>query len=304
MPATGIRFTMFIHDGLKGISESHVYAAETIEAARPFGINLFKLRMALCGPPCVPFRGRFSVLGARRRTRLLSSGELANIGPAPVQNLASAAGNLGPNTSDVPNTCVLVKIYGANDQGTQFFLAGIPDAIITLSPQGPIIEGVPLYLPAWQAYANELRTQAWGFVGRVTGGDGFTSKAVTGVTKRVGDGLLGFATAAAGAAFAVGQTVQARGFRAISQPYLIPQGQFKINDVSPDTPAVGSTTYYLRATANMDPAWISFFGSLETVDFVTRKITSVSAEQQTTRKRGNRFLSGPGRRTKREKVSL
>lgn len=304
MPATGIRFTMFIHDGVKGISETHVYNAETIDVAKPFAIELFKKRMRLCGPPCVPFRGRLSVLGAKRRVRLLSRDELLSIGNAPVENLVMGKTDLGANTSDVPNTCILARRYGSNDQGSTFYVAGVPDAVITLSPAGPIIQQIPQYLTYWNDYCNELKNQAWGFVSRVLDGGGFTSKAVTAVNKDVEDGFLGFSVASAGGAFSVGSTVQARGFKATNRAYKIPQGQYKVDRYVADSPAAGSTTYYLRGTADLTPASIAFLGSLENVDYTTRKITSVTAEGQTTRKRGNRFLSGLGRRTRRVKVSL
>jgi hypothetical protein len=288
---------MIWNEGVLGISETHVINVATFANALPQFLQLFKARTRMMGPPVVVFKGRMSKIGQRRAFQLLTSTQLKDIGVPTSIQLGSNTGTVGPSTADQPKSCALAQFDAGEDHHRNLYLAGIPDAVIREDP-----EGVPFnVLPAWQelfdTYKNILIQNPWGFVGRVTENSALPIKNVIGLALKQDTSELGVVVATADAIIDPFKYLFLTGFRSSNRAYRVPQGKWFIKERVADFPFNAQTTYWLRGALGYVPSQVTTLGQVQQYDVTNRKYTAGELKAQTTRKRGNRFLAGPGRRT-------
>lgn len=302
MAASGIRCTFVMEVGRKSPSETFVYNAETIASAIEPAIKLAKLRRATMGAGAAFFGVRLSKEGVRRDSRVLNLTQIAAINSIPLALTGSNAG-ISDNASDQAPACLNVRFEASDLSRSDLFMAGVPDAVLRQNPESP-----PVNIPApWQAafdlWAAELVNFPWGFIGRsLTGAEGIVPRQVVAVGAQIATGFVQLVITTPAPQFTQSQLVQLRNFRMVKRVYTPAQGQFRIDSVEPDTPIPGQTRLTLRNSAAINVETIKDFGTVEIVDFLFRKYTNVVLQRQTTHKRGNSSLSGPGRLTIRERV--
>lgn len=302
MAASGIRCTFVVNDAEYGFSETHVYNGTDFALAKVAALNLFKKRMAICGPPANAFKLRLSSVTTKRSTLLLGRDEIGPINP-PAVILTDASGNIGPNNSDQPKSCLQARVRNnTTGQGRNQYIAGIPDPVIRENPEGPSVSLIPSYKSLFDAWVTELTTgEKWGWIARMVAPGEITVYPVVSFGSDVGTGFFQFVLATKPYT-AVGTKVFLRGWKMTNKAFLSPEGMWTISQIQDDTPVSGQTQYTLYGTSGINPANVLIPGTVELVDFTFRAYSTVSNLQQNTRKRGNRFLLPPGRRTKRVKV--
>jgi hypothetical protein len=305
MAATGIRCLMTLQDAPYGFTEVHVNTSTDFAVVRPRLIALFKARMALCGPPAMPFRGRMSKLGVRRQVAKLTADEIGAINTVPpFAQMVGPDGALGPNASDQAKSSVLLRAVGANGTEKSIFLAGIPDPVIGEVPPGPRIAFIPAYLPLFQAYRTRLLQDGWGYVGRVTDPAVTLPVNVVGYDIDGGNNLTQVVVVGVAANYPVGLRVMIRNVTMTNRAYKSPEGQWVVDKAVDNAPLAGQCTINLRNSLGVQINQVADKGTIEFVSFTTITYSDVYPEAQTARKRGNRILVGPGRRTIRAKISL
>lgn len=303
MPASGIRCTFFIQDDLYGISETHIHSATEINDAINDATALMKARMNLCGVPAVAVGVRLSKEGVFRDSKIIPGGEFVDVNPKEF-NYTGPAGLEGPNNSDQPKSCILLRVDSGSIKRKSLYLAGIPDFAIRENPRGPVITLVPQYLSAFNKWKNLLVSKAWGFTARADAAGALAPRAVTGFGTDVASGNLKIVTHSASTPYIAGQKVQTRLFSRSHPGYLSANGIWQIESAATDTPASGDQTYVLRGTSGIAPSTIVNPGQVQLIDYSYFKVADITIVGQTTRKRGNRFLVGVGRKTSRKPISL
>jgi hypothetical protein len=302
MALTGIRCTMICQDDRYGFSETHIYNGNDFNAAKFALVALFKRRMAICGPPAKPFRGRMSLIGARRATLLLSSQDIQSIGAAPAMALQGETGSLGQNDSDQPKASLQIRLTGADGRWKNVYLAGIPDLVIAENPEGPRITFIPQFNKVLGLYLRQLEQDPWGFAGQTTAGLALPPTQILAASKLVGNGLVGVTINGAAPAGLATKTVKVYGVVMLNRALANYNGIRTIDSIAADFPAPGSTTIYLRGTEAVDVTKVRLYGTIQTLEFANVKYTGGTPIAQTTRKRGNRSLVTPGRRLIRAKI--
>lgn len=306
MPAVGIRCLMKIQDDVYSIQEAHVALTTDFASAKNQFIVLFKARMALCGPPALPFVGRMTLLGANRVVDYLSAIDLATVNTVPNKaQMQDNTGVVGPNTSDQPKSCILLKATGAGNRIKSIYLAGVPDPVISEDPRGPRVAFIPTYAPLFDTYARILSTGGnWGYIARVTDPTITLPKEIVGLTTNMQTLLTGVVIVGNAASYPANKAVMVRNVKMSNNAYLSYAGQHVVDSSVADTPVSGQATIYLRGTVGVNIGEVLKRGTIEFVDYTTVAYTNVFPFAQTTRKRGNRSLVGPGRRLTRRKISL
>lgn len=304
MPASGIRFVMTIKDDRYSISEVHVVPGVDLEAAVPKAIRLFKTRMALCGVPAVPFRGRLSVIGKRKVVRTLSQTELKMVGQPTLTTYTGPGGSAGTNESDQPKASIQV-VFRKND-GTENsgYLGGVPDPVIRENPEGPAIELVPAYQALFDAYRSELLTTGWGCIAKVKDDASTKLRSVMGMETNLNTSLSEVFSASFAPELGVGTKIFLRGMKPQQRAFRALTGQWEVYTVTVNSPVAGQSRYALRDSKGYNLLDAKALGTVELVDYTFASYVDVKLGQQTTRKRGNRSLASPGRRLKPVRVSL
>ncbi len=303
MPASGVRCTFIMNEGLLGFSETFIYNAEQIASAIEPAKALFKLRMKLCGPPVVAFRCRLSRETVRRDARLLDVEDLQGL-TTMTGTISGDTGPLGQADADQPKAAIQVRMQASDTAIRNMYIAGVPDVLVRMNPKGPAVAAVAAWTANFNLWKGALIAQPWGYIGRQTDVAVTLPRKVVAWQVRVLDGLLGLTVVGNAGSFVVGGKTHARGFQMKNKAYKNPNGIHEVESVKVDDPIAGQTTIFLRGTEGIAASTIRNPGTLELVDYTFQKITSVQVIDQTTRKRGARSLSTPGRRTIRTKVSL
>lgn len=303
MPASGCRVTFFFSDDVYGFSETHNYlAASQISAAINPAKALLKKRLKICGFGVTPVGVRLSMEGVFRDSQVLSADDLAGLAPA-TGTYQDSNGVAQPNDSDQPKACVRVRAESGTLHRKSIFLAGVPDVIIRENPRGPAVAQIPQWEKDFKLYVKEL-LNGWGFVARSAENGNLTRRQVTAVQTQVGTALIGLSTPSVGQAYTVGQKVQVRNFTRKNVAYASINGTWQVDSVVADSPVAGFTTYYLRNSSLVAASTILNMGTIQLVDYSTWAYDDVQLQGQTTRKRGNRFLAGPGRRSVRKLLTF
>lgn len=187
------------------------------------------------------------------------------------------------------------KYSGTRHQRGRFYLLGVPD--ITL---GGTNDALPVIQPAsWAMAFNTWRLKIIAdFRNRFrtdTTAGGLRIQA-TNADNAGTNGLFRIVLPTPDAAWAIGARIQLRRWTQQRGTQVRINGIYQIVARADATPAGGSTTLTLRAADVPDAETIIGLGTAELVAYTLAQITKVVPVEQTTRKRGNRSLAGPGRR--------
>lgn len=302
MAVSGIRVTFVFEVGRHGPTETHVLnVGEVADAIEP-AMTLAKARRKIMGAGTRFFAVRLSKEGVFRDSRVFSLEQIAMINSVSLALTGSNAG-ITDNSTDQAAACLNVRLEASDLSRKTLFLAGVPDAVLRQNPESPPDQIPAPWLGAFDAWANVLNTAAWGFTGRsITAGEGIVPRQVVGSATEVGTNNVQLIITTPAPQFTIAQQVQLRGFKMLNKAYTPAQGIFAVGNVEQDAPIAGQTRLTLRSSSAIDVATIKDFGTVEKVDYQFRKYVRVQMQRQTTRKRGNRTLSGPGRRTTRERI--
>jgi hypothetical protein len=304
MPVTGMRAVMVIQDDRFCITEAHVINSQSFETALPFFINLFKARMQIAGVPAKVFRGRLSLLNARRVVRTLTRVDLASVGDAVIRTYTGPSGTVGNNDSDQPKSAIQLVLQTDDGTSHSSYLGGVPDVFIKENPEGPAVDLVPGYAMLVNQYIAVLTQPAVGTIVRSKDPAVLKTRAILGADTDLGSGLIRIWSATFVPQLGLGQLVMVRGFKPQQKAFKALTGKFEVGFVEADTPNPGQTRLTLRGTKNLNVLDPRTLGTVELVDYTFASYVRGSIGLQTTRKRGNRQLAGPGRRTQPVRVSL
>lgn len=296
MAVTGIRVTMFFEDSPFGISESHIFVlANEITPAIPEALKLIKARMKIMGSGVKAVGCRLSKEGVFRDSQVLDTDDLAGLSND-FNVFKNSEGRDAPNEADVAKYAVLLRAESGTRRRKPIYLAGVPDVVIGTRPPGPELALQPWWTADFNKYKTLLQSGKWGFVAKgIAGEDMPQPTIVAGVLTQVGTGLVGIYTGGAIAGDVLKDGLQLRGFRMSHPAYPKLNGSWQVAQVEAG-PGAGQTTYWLRNSTSVIASTVVRTGTAERIDHFTVAYTKVQAIGQTSRKRGNRFLAGPGRR--------
>jgi hypothetical protein len=293
MAATGIKCLMTIQDDRYAIGEFHIQNSNDFDAVKPRFISLFKQRMLLSGPPAIAFRGRMSLIGARRVTRTLSKIDLALAGIASSQTFTNKDGKSADNTSDQPKSSVQLLLTTEDGTTHSTYLGAIPDVIVGELPEGPEVGLFPGYAVVVKAYTDLLVSDAWGTTVRAKDDATVQAKGISDVVVDDATGLVQVTAPTFDPQVVRNQKVMIRGFLPENKAFKRLTGIYRISLVS--DAGGGQSNYLLLGTAGLNVNHPLSKGTIEKVDYVFKKYIAGSIGLQTTRKRGNRQLAGPGK---------
>lgn len=303
MPASGVRCTFIYRLLDAAVTDTFTYnqpvsLSEVVDPASA----LMKKRLAMSGYGLVPKAIRLSKEGVFRDSKVVPATALAKDAPG-LRNFTSSGGITTDNAADQPNSALLSRIDSGDFHRRQYYIAGLPDCVISTYPVGGPVENQPQWAPFWRAFRLELINKPWAFVVQRGPNDGIVQVPVLAVSQQLATGLLGVSTAGP-ATFAIGARVQLRNFRRQNVAQTTANGKWRVAQVVTDSPAAGQVTYFLLASAGVLASTITAPGTIEAVDFTTLSITEVTLEDPTTRKRGNRLLRGPAVRRVRRPLPI
>jgi len=303
MPATGCRVTMIFQDDILAISETHNRVTVTdIASAVNDAKNLVKARMRCMGEGVVFVECRLSMEGVWRDSFIISA---ADMGPLGTQSgiLTSGVQLQEPASPDQAKSCLLLRLQATPQQHRPLYAAGIPDAVIGENPRENRAQNFPQFWQALTAYMDYLTSGLWGSVFRPLPTGTFTWFKSSGYANDANTGLFGFDMLGATATFNVGDKVQLRNFAQVNRAYATPNGQWQIQSILVDMPIAGTNRYLLFGSSGVAATTVKLPGYVQRIDFSTVQYQSWTLLGQTTRKRGNRLLAGPGRRLIRKRIS-
>jgi hypothetical protein len=189
----------------------------------------------------------------------------------------------------------LDKYSGVRHQRGRFYLAGVPD--LTLG--GADDQRATITPASWAAALNVWKgelTANWKNRFRTDTTAGGLRIQVTQTDNAAPNGLFRIVLPTPDGTWAIGARVQLRKFTQQAGTQIKVNRVYQIVARQDATPAGGSTTLTLRAQQIPDSGQIIGLGTAELVAYMLTQITKVVPVEQTTRKRGNRSLAGPGRR--------
>jgi hypothetical protein len=267
----------------------------------------------MMGSTVVPITFRLSVLGSFRTYLNAQPQDIQQIqvGPLTLQSNPSAAlvalgvGKTVDGDQDQAKQAVIADFTSTLAQHGRKYLAGVPDVLTRENPEGPWVVGIPQWLSAFTAWANELKSnlKKWTFKARtVPNAAPWKPVAVTSLILDPTTGFWGIDVPTFAAPIAVGSILQVRGFKMTNRAYVPVQGSQQIASIaSSATP--GNSVYYLRGSQLWAGTQVAVFGTAQGVDASLYPFITVTPGKETTHKRGNRSLASPGRLKKLQRVS-
>jgi hypothetical protein len=305
MAATGARVTMFFQDDVFGFSETHDYLGVT-ELVSPQADTklLIKARMLCMGQGILFVGCRLSLEGVFRDSELILAADLGNL---PTQSTTQTGAGVpdAPPDPDQAKSCLLLRLEATSIMRRPLYMAGVPDAVIGENPRVNRARDYASWYNAFQAWGALLSNGKWGSVFRTPrGGPGGNPEFnVQGVLNDPNTGEFSIIMNDADVTFAAQQKIQLRLFQMTNRNYLPANGVWQIHAVNLG-PGAGQHTYALWNSSKVTAPTIKLPGVARLVNFVTAAYDGPpQIIGQTTRKRGNRFLTGPGRRTIRKYVN-
>lgn len=293
------KVTLLFRDGVYAISESHwTVGAEELAVTVPKMKKLAIARYKLMGAGVQIIGARVSKEGVFRDSLMLGPDDLAiPVRGTNADKLDNGEGSTGD--PDQAKACPLIRAEGGTQHRKSIYLSGVPDDVIRGNPPVLNFGGVPGFQLKFDAYAKELITKGWGFavVDQVVAAA--TKKAVLACVTQAVTGLLGIVTSGTITGAVIGTKLQLRNFKMKNPAYKSPNGRQVIGQIE-EGPGAGQFTYWLLNSAGILPANIFLFGSAERVEYTVQAYTELIPRNPTTRKRGNRSLAGPGRRSTRK----
>jgi hypothetical protein len=254
-------------------------------------VSLANVRVAMLPVASLLKRIRISAMFAPYQTFQLDPTTFPHVGvwvPGPGEPV-------DPKPDQAKAALQVDKYSGTRHQRGRFYVFSVPD--ITL---GGVDDGRATLSPAsWNNAFNNWVTEMkanWRNKFRTDTTGGGLRVQVTGADNAGDNGLFRIVVPIPLATWAVGQRLQLRKFTQLRGTQTTVNGVYNVVkrvDLQPDG---ASTTFTLRDQVTPDSLSILALGTAELVNFTLEQITKVIPVQQTTRKRGNRSLVGPGRR--------
>lgn len=294
MPRTGYRLLITFKLDVYGGTEAHVINTTDAFNATNSAIDLLKLRIAMLPPGADVVSARLSNLVSPFNTQLL---------PPALWALAPhwvAGGTIDP-TPDQPKSSIHVRFSTAQRSHGEAFLFGSPDVLIGENPTGV----APRMVASWQSAFNNWRAKLlllWGMIARANPVGPLAPLPVTDVSTDPLTGRIQVAVAGGIAGAVIRMAVQLANFKRENIAFKSANGRYQIALIEPDTPAAGKVRYTLAGPVGVDTGTITFLGTIQVVDYSFVSYSDVTVQGETTRKRGNRSLVGPGRRLTRRSI--
>lgn len=303
MPLSGCRCTFFFRDDPYGFSEAHVLTtASSIAGAEGKAIALVKKRVNLLGPPARFDFARLSMEGVFRDSQVFTANDWS-IPLPPIYTMSGAGVPDEPNDADQGKSCIQLRMEATTTARKSLYLAGIPDPIIGTDPEGPRSIQYAQWFKYFNSWRNELVSNGWGFRARTPATGAYARIPVVGLVAQAGTSFIGLVCPNNVLTFAVGQEVQTTNFKMSNRAYFPLNGKWQISAITTNSPVAGQNTYFLLGSAGVPIDQVAINGTVQLIDFSDVAYTNVQIWKQTTRKRGNRFIVPPGRRSTRRYIS-
>jgi hypothetical protein len=318
MPVSGYAVRMLWNNSPQGISETYYWNStsdDPVLVIYPAALQLMKLRSALMGYGVKAVNFRISLLNNFRAYLNSKPQDVQTlaVGP-PVLSINNGVPGLAPGvpatvdgSAAEANETIITTAYSTIQNHSRKFLSGCPSVMIRTSPTGPFIVGVSSWQQLFNAYANYLYGQPkWCFKARIPAA-GAGQYAPTPVLKIQADpsanGTWDVEVGnTAGPPFAVGQTIQLRGFKMNSRAYYSFNGSWVIGSVAVGAD-VGTVWLQLQNSQLVAGTQVAIKGNARFVDYTLYPYTSIIPTSQGSHKRGNRSLASPGKLHRAQKVS-
>lgn len=259
------------------VQANAVTLANARQAMMPAGVSLFRIRISAAFAPYQTFQVPPPLFAGAPGWK-----------PGPGENQDG-------NPDQAKAALQVDKYSGVRHQRGRFFLFGVPD--VTL---GGASDPRPVISPAsWAAAFNAwvaIVQATWKNRMRTDTTAGGLRLQVTAVDNAGANGLLRIVIPTPDMTWGVGARVQLRRFTQDRGAVPRINAIYQIVARLDATPAGGSSTLTLRGTDIPDTTTVIGLGTAELVAYVLQQITKAIPVEQTTRKRGNRGLVGPGRR--------
>lgn len=270
-------------------------------------VNLNALRLGMLPPSYVLAGVRASALGSgvfvttgKRQSRLFLPGANAFPGPGDTMTLKevgtyaleTATGGLEQLRSNLQ-----IRLTFAGGRTTTRYVCGISDLLSETSSGSLDFTRAPKWYDAFKTWRDEVVTY-WNIAGRSLIADD-PSFNVRGIVKRAtGRSVIGMVvTTPDPQAWVVGDLISVSGFRRTKTSVRISvNGKYHLDQIAPDLPSSGLTTFYLRELIGVEPEDIKVFGTIRRVRRTTFTLTSMDTVRLGIHKRGRPSLTPRGRR--------
>ena len=303
MPVNGNKVTMIFQNGQYGFSESHIYLGNaSLDATFPDANTMLKARYKMMGALVQAVAVRISKEGVFRDSKIFDAEDLA-IPQKGLNEDKLAGGGEQKNTPDQSKACGLLRMEAGNTNRRSLYLAGIPDALIEGAPPVFNIYNIPGWDKIYKAWKNLMIGGKWGFVIRDQSVFNTTKLPIVAFSQQNVTGLLGVTVAGTVSVVAPYNRLVIKGCRVSNRAYRNPNGSWQIAQTEAG-PNAGQTTYWLLNSRGVLASTVTANGFLGALDFTAVPYTDVIVRVPTTRKRGNRSLVGPGRRSTRQYLSV
>lgn len=308
MAKVGVRVTMLFEEAGLSFSEAHTWVTDVdmSQVKEPAKV-LVQTRANVCGTG-VTLRGvRLSKEADFRDSMVFSAKDIQGIKFPSAALFTSGAKPIATGyarEADQTKACVLLRAESGTVKRKSIFLAGVPDVVLGTDPSGPKIALFPAWEEALQNYIAQLIVDSWGFMARSPQTGELAPRRVVSVVVQPVTNRLGIVIATGGAAYTLGSDIQTRLFKRSNPAYTSLNKIWQISQVSLGSPVAGQDTYYLLGSETVPVSTITKLGVVQGVEYSPAEYTNIQPQGQTTRKRGNRQLAGPGRRTIRRSIGV
>lgn len=306
MAATGVLVTMLFEESGLSFSEAHVWTVNAdLNLVKDPAKELVQARANCCGAGVSLVGVRLSKVQDFRDSIVFSATEIQGIVFPTGKLYTSGADKITAgysNDADQAKACVLLRAEAGTTKRKSIYMAGVPDVILGTDPNGPKTTLFTAWTAFLNAYINVLVTKSWGFVARADQQGALAKQDVQDLVVQAGTNRIGLVCDSGGPTYAVGKLVQTRLFQSSNSAYKSLNGIWQVSAVALGSPAAGKNTYYLLGSNQVPFSSIVRNGFVQGVDYAATRYTAVQPQGQTTRKRGNRQLAGPGRRKTKKSI--
>lgn len=297
MPKSGVRVTLFFQDDIYGFTETHNHNAVSIDAAINDARALMKARLKIGGYPLQARGVRLSMETVLRDSQVLPGSDFVGDNPLPFDYSSPKAGGTAiPNDSDQPKSCLILRAESSDVSRKTIYLAGIPDVLVGENPVGPRNVALTQWQSAFDAWRLLLTgpPSVWGFVGRTVDPTVTKRSRILGVITDPTTGIKGCIILAPVGGIPVYSRMQVTGIGRVDRKQESLNGIWTVSAVD-SGPGAGFITIYLRGSDEAVVGDVGDSAAIQLVDYTSYRYRRVQLISQSTRKRGNRSLVGPGR---------
>lgn len=299
MPVSGCLVTLIFSDGDYDISETHIsVGAADIAPTIPKALTLLKARNQLMAPGVSPRYVRLSMAGIFRDSEILDLNQLGSVGNPPA-TYVTLQGQTITVTPDQAKVALAVRMEQSTVSRRTLFMSGLPAGLITQAPGKPLAIQYPAWYEAFLVWQSAIQDGIWGFVARTRGVSAPVPQPISGFVIQQGTGLIGVVTNLAVAGLLQNSTAVVSRQTRKNVAFKPLNGLWQVDSVGTTGNPV-QQVYYLTNSSLVDPSTIIKKGYIGGVDFSAYPYVKSSIRNETTRKRGNRALVGPGRKLVRK----